>query len=390
MDEVTSMSTVKLENVWKIYKTRKKDVVGVEDLNLFIEDGSFVAILGPSGCGKSSTLRMLAGLEEVSRGKIWINDKIVNDIIPQHRNIAMVFENYALYTHKTVYENLAFPLLIRGGSSEEISKNVKRVSEILKISEILDENVGKLSGGQRQRVSIGRALVRTPNVMLMDEPISHLEAKLKTHMRAELIRLQKKYKVTTIYVTHDQHEAITMASKVAVMNFGKLQQFDTPSNLFNRPFNEFVAGFIGEPPINFLDCNLEKDLNDFYLVSKNFRFKIPNNIRVEIQKEQILSKAMKLGIRPQDMTLKKGKKEERGIAGEIFYWEARGDEGAAMLKVDQNLVTAKTSANFDFTKNEELQIDFDLEKILIFNKDSGKNICVSDKEFIALDKGEEF
>lgn len=381
------MSRVKFENVWKIYKTKKKDVIGVKNLNLDIKDGQFVALLGPSGCGKSSTLRMLAGLEEITKGKIWVGERIVNDIIPQNRNIAMVFENYALYTHKTVFENIAFPLILRGVSSDEIKKQVYWAAEKLKIVDILNENTNKLSGGQKQRVSIGRALVRDPVVLLMDEPISHLEAKLRAHMRAELTRLQRKFNRTTVYVTHDQHEAITMADKIAVMNFGELQQYDSPGNLYNRPFNEFVAGFIGEPPMNIFNCNLEKESNDLYLVSNNFKFKVPDKIRIEIKKEQVLSKEMKLGIRPQDMMISRQKKNDRNISGEMFHWEVRGDEGIAMVKVDKNMVAVKTMANFKFTKKEEIQIDFDLEKINIFNKSTTKNICVSDKEFISLAEG---
>ena len=382
------MSRVKLENVWKIYKTRKGDVVGVKKLNLEVKDGEFVALLGPSGCGKSSTLRMLAGLEEITKGKIWVGEKIMNEIIPQDRNIAMVFENYALYTHKTVFENIAFPLVLRGISSDEIKKQVYWVAEILKIVDILNENTNKLSGGQKQRVSIGRALVRSPEVLLMDEPISHLEAKVRTHMRAELTTLQRKFNRTTIYVTHDQHEAMTMADRIAVMNFGELQQYDTQENLYNRPFNEFVAGFIGEPPINMFNCNLEGEFNDLHLISNNFQLKVPNKIKIEIKKEQVLSKEMKLGIRPQDMIIVKQKKNCRNISGEIYHWEVRGDDGVAMVKVDKNIVMVKTPADFKFSKKEEVQIDFDPEKIIIFNKHTTKNICVSEKEFVSLAEGE--
>jgi len=382
------MSTVKLENVWKIYKTRKGDVIGVKNLNLDIKDGEFVALLGPSGCGKSSTLRMLAGLEEITKGKIWVGEKIMNEIIPQDRNIAMVFENYALYTHKTVFENIAFPLVLRGILSDEIKKQVYWVAEILKIVDILNENTNKLSGGQKQRVSIGRALVRSPKVLLMDEPISHLEAKLRTHMRAELTRLQRKLNRTIIYVTHDQHEAMTMADRIAVMNFGELQQYDTQENIYNRPFNEFVAGFIGEPPINMFNCNLEGEFNDLHLISNNFQLKVPNKIKIEIKKEQVLSKEMKLGIRPQDMIIVKQKKNCRNISGEIYHWEVRGDDGVAMVEVDKNIVMVKTPADFKFSKKEEVQIDFDPEKIIIFNKHTTKNICVSEKEFVLLAEGE--
>jgi len=381
------MSRVKLENVWKIYKTRKKDVIGVKNLNLDIKDGQFVAILGPSGCGKSSTLRMLAGLEEITKGKIWVGERIVNEIIPQDRNIAMVFENYALYTNKTVFENIAFPLVVRRIPPDEIKKQVYRIAEILKIVDLLNKKANKLSSGQRQRVSIGRALVRNSEVLLMDEPISHLDAKLKTYMRTELVRVQRKFNRTVVYVTHDQHEAVTMADKVAVMNFGELQQFDTPENLYNRPFNELVAGFIGEPPINTFNCNLEKESNDLYLVSNDFKFKIPDKIKIEIKKEQVLSKEMKLGIRPQDMIISRQKQNNKNISGEMFHWEIRGDEGIAMVKIDKNIVAVRTPANFKFSKKEEVQIAFDPEKISIFNKYTTKNICVSDKEFISLAEG---
>jgi len=377
------MSEVKLENIWKIYKTKKDDVIGVKNLNLNIKDGEFVALLGPSGSGKSSTLRMIAGLEEVTKGKIWIGEKVVNEFVPQYRDIAMVFENYALYNHKTVFENIAFPLTLRKISPDEIKKQVYSVSEILKITDILNEKTANLSGGQKQRVSIGRALVRDPKVLLMDEPISHLEAKLRTHMRAEITRLQKRFNRTTIYVTHDQNEAITMANRIAVMNFAELQQYDTPENIFNRPFNEFVAGFVGEPPMNMFDCNLKGD----FLFSDNFQIEIPKKIKNEIKKEQVLSKEMILGIRPQDMTIIKDKKSG-AISGEIFHWEMRGDEGIAIVKVNKNIVTVKTSAKFNFSKGDKIHIDFDPEKINIFNQNTTKNICVSEKEFVSLKNGE--
>jgi len=381
------MSKVKLENVWKIYKTKKDDVIGVKALNLNIKDGEFVAILGPSGSGKSSTLRMIAGLEEVSKGKIWIGERVVNELVPQYRDIAMVFENYALYNNKTVFENIAFPLRLRNIPPDEIKKQVYSVSEILEIMDILNEKVSKLSGGQKQRISIGRALVRDPQVLLMDEPISHLEAKLRTHMRAEITRLQKTFNRTTIYVTHDQNEAITMANRVAVMNFAELQQYDTPENIFNRPFNEFVAEFVGEPPINMFDCSLKGDFDNLCLFSDNFQIEIPKKIKNEIKKEQVLLKEMILGIRPQDMTIIKDEKDGT-ISGEIFYWEMRGDEGIAMVKVNKNIVMVRTSAKFDFSKGDKIHINFDPEKMNIFNKNTTKNICVSEKEFASLKNGE--
>lgn len=376
------MYKLRLVNLCKNYIKGQMD--GVRNLNLNIEDGEFVSLLGPSGCGKSSTLRMIAGLEDVTSGEIWLSDRVINDVVPQKRNIAMVFENYALYTHKTVFDNIAFPLLVRKMSEAEIKSKVLEAADILKIRDILNEKAINLSGGQKQRVSIGRALVRDPEMLLMDEPISHLEAKLKTHMRAELKRLQKQFRRTTIYVTHDQYEAMTMADRIAVMNLAELQQFDVPERLFQKPFNEFVAGFIGEPPMNMFDCELIEENQNYFLASGNFKFQIPETIKNDIKKEQITTREMRLGLRPQFMTVRSQRSDEREIQGEVFHWEIHGDEGVLMAKVGQLTVMIKTSDTFKAQRGDNIYMDFDPEKINVFNKATSRNICIGQHEFDAL------
>ena len=261
------MATVTISDVWKYYgKT-----MAVKELNLEIKNNEFMCILGPSGCGKSSTLRMLAGLEFISSGDIYFDDVRVNDLPPRDRDIAMVFENYALYPHKTVYENMANPLKLRRTPKDEIERRVRRAAEILEIDPLLGRKPVELSGGQKQRTAIGRAIVREPKVFLFDEPIAHLDAKLRSHMRGELKHLQRDLETTTVYVTHDQLEGMSMADRIAVMHEGVLQQLGTPEEIYNQPANEFVAGFVGEPPMNFLDCTLERTNVGLTVVHSGFR-----------------------------------------------------------------------------------------------------------------------
>lgn len=375
------MASVRLVNLWKKYLKGQLD--GVRGLNLEIKDGEFVSFLGPSGCGKSSTLRMIAGLEDVTEGEIWIGDKLVNDIVPQDRNVAMVFENYALYNYMTVYQNIAFPLQLRKIPGDEIKKAVHNVAEILQITDILYEKPTQLSGGQKQRVSIGRAIVRRPTVLLMDEPISHLEAKLKTHMRMEIKKLHQESRQTTIYVTHDQYESLTLAERIAVMNLGELQQYDTPQMIFERPSNEFVAGFVGEPPMNFLDCELGQEGDSYYLVSQSFRFRLPITVSQQIQHNRVTSRKMKLGVRPQDMIAYREQKTGREITGEVFFWETRGDEAVLMVRLEENknLVMVSTPPDFNTIKGEKVFLDFDPEKINIFDQKTTLNILASEKSF---------
>ena len=251
------MVKVTLENVTKIFGK----VVAVKNFSLDIKDGEFIILVGPSGCGKTTTLRTIAGLEEVTAGEIYIGERLVNDVPPKDRDIAMVFQNYALYPHMDVYRNMSFGLRLRKVPKHEIDRIVKQTAELLGIRELLDRKPKELSGGQRQRVALGRAIVRDPKVFLFDEPLSNLDAKLRIAMRAELLALHQRLKTTTIYVTHDQLEAMTMGDRIVVMNEGVIQQVDTPQNVYDHPVNRYVAGFIGSPSMNFIDCVVARKLS---------------------------------------------------------------------------------------------------------------------------------
>ncbi|MDX1534595.1 MAG: ABC transporter ATP-binding protein, partial [Thermoplasmata archaeon] len=272
------------------------DVVAVDQLNLDIKDNEFVVFLGPSGCGKTTSLRCIAGLETPEEGEILIGDRVVNDLEPKDRDVAMVFQNYALYPHMTVAQNMAFPLQNFGVPVSEINKRILEASHLLEIKPLLDRKPTALSGGQQQRVALGRAIVRHPKVFLMDEPLSNLDAKLRVHMRAELKRLQKDLGVTTIYVTHDQVEAMTMGDRIAIMEDGVLQQFDAPNSIYDHPVNQFVAGFVGTPPINFIEMSYTSDAS---LDAGEFRFPISENLARAAR--SATSDEVVLAVRPQDV-----------------------------------------------------------------------------------------
>jgi multiple sugar transport system ATP-binding protein len=291
------MASVDYEHVTK----RWGDVVAVNDLTLHINDKEFMVYVGPSGCGKSTSLRLLAGLEEISEGTIRIGDKIVNDVPPKDRDIAMVFQSYALYPHMTVYDNMAFGLKLRKMPKNEINQKVKEAAELLGISNLLDRKPKALSGGQRQRVALGRAIVRNPKVFLLDEPLSNLDAKLRVETRANLTRLHKRLEATFIYVTHDQVEAMTMADRIAVLRDGILQQVDAPQVLYNHPTNVFVAGFIGSPSMNFFDATLveEVDTKKLFIDAGSFRLEIPADVADQLRKYK--GKQVIFGIRPEDI-----------------------------------------------------------------------------------------
>jgi len=287
------MATVQLKNICKVYDGGVK---AVDNVNIDIKDRDFVVLVGPSGCGKSTTLRMVAGLEDITSGELYIDGNLVNDVPPKDRDIAMVFQNYALYPHMTVYDNMAFGLKIRKFPKEEIDQRVREAAKILEIEELLDRKPKALSGGQRQRVAVGRAIVRKPKVFLFDEPLSNLDAKLRVQMRAEISSLHNRLKATMIYVTHDQVEALTMADVIVVMKFGVIQQIGGPLDLYNNPQNKFVAGFIGSPPMNFLATTVEADGSDIYVNEGTFRVKV-----TEEQKKLLtpyVGKSVTFGIRP--------------------------------------------------------------------------------------------
>ncbi len=289
------MASVNFSNVTK----RFGEVVAVNNLNIDVEDKEFLVLVGPSGCGKTTALRLLAGLEELTDGEIKIGDRTVNDIAPKDRDIAMVFQSYALYPHMSVYENMAFGLKLRKMDKKEIKKRVDNAAKILGIEELLDRKPRQLSGGQRQRVAVGRAIVREPNVFLLDEPLSNLDAKLRVQTRAEISKLHKQLETTFIYVTHDQTEAMTMATRIAVMNLGVLQQIDTPQNLYDNPANKFVAGFIGSPAMNFFDGKVSKENDKIIINCNSFKIVIPSKFTKTY--ESLEGKDIFLGIRPEDI-----------------------------------------------------------------------------------------
>ncbi|MBN1177651.1 MAG: ABC transporter ATP-binding protein [Anaerolineae bacterium] len=289
------MAGIKYEHVWK----RFGDVVAVEDLNIEIDDKEFLVFVGPSGCGKSTSLRLLAGLEEISEGNIYIGDRLVNDVPPKDRDIAMVFQSYALYPHMSVYDNMAFGLKLRKTSKDEIDKRVKEAAAILGIDTLLDRKPKQLSGGQRQRVAVGRAIVRDPAVFLMDEPLSNLDAKLRVQARAEISKLHQRLGTTFIYVTHDQVEAMTMGTRIAVMNAGILQQIDSPKNLYDKPNNIFVAGFIGSPAMNFFDAKLLERDGKVAVQTDDFLVYFPEQRQAVFRPH--LGKDVTFGIRPEDV-----------------------------------------------------------------------------------------
>ena len=264
-----------------VYKKYDGGVVAVSDFNLEVADKEFVILVGPSGCGKSTTLRMLAGLEDISEGEIYIEDRLINDVLPKDRDIAMVFQNYALYPHMTVKDNMAFSLKLKKMPKEEINRRVSEAAKILEIEHLLDRKPKALSGGQRQRVALGRAIVRDPKVFLMDEPLSNLDAKLRVQMRVEITKLHHRLKTTFIYVTHDQTEAMTMGTRIVVMKDGFIQQVDSPTELYDNPVNTFVAGFIGMPPMNFINATINVEGSDVYISFENVTVRLPERYAVE-------------------------------------------------------------------------------------------------------------
>ena len=337
------MASLSLKNVKKIYphngddakkKKKKKGeepekkvnlqitdkgVVAVQEFNLDIADKEFIVLVGPSGCGKSTTLRMIAGLEDISEGELWIEDRIVNDIPPKERDIAMVFQNYALYPHMTVYDNMAFALKLRHTPKPEIDKAVKEAAEILGITQFLGRKPKALSGGQRQRVAIGRAIVRSPKVMLMDEPLSNLDAKLRNQMRAEIIKLREKIQTTFIYVTHDQTEAMTLGDRIVIMKDGFIQQIGTPQEVFNHPYNLFVAGFIGTPQMNLFDAKLVKQNGKYAVKLANLTVELSEEKQKALTANNVAEQEITLGVRPEHISL-----ESTGIDGKVDVSEMMG------------------------------------------------------------------
>jgi len=366
------MASVSYEHVTKEFGS----ITAVNDLNLIIEDKEFLVLVGPSGCGKTTALRLLAGLEEISNGTIKIGDKVINDVPPKDRDIAMVFQSYALYPHLSVFDNLAFGLKLRKTPKEEIKRRVNKAAQILGIQELLDRKPRQLSGGQRQRVAVGRAIVREPKVFLFDEPLSNLDAKLRIAMRAEISKLHNSLQTTFIYVTHDQMEAMTMATRIAVINKGILQQLDTPQVLYDHPVNIFVAGFIGSPSMNFFKAYLRKDGGKFIVDAGEFIVQIPLD-RFEGYQAYI-SKPVVFGIRPEDIYnpvfTPPGIHAEK-VSVKVDVTELMGNEIFLYLLVAGNTIVARVDPRTNFKVGEEVEVAFNMDNFHLFDPDSELAIC---------------
>jgi len=359
------MAQVSLRGVGKIYPG---DVEAVRDFNLGVENKEFVVLVGPSGCGKSTTLKMIAGLEIVTSGEIFIGDKIVNHVPPKDRDIAMVFQNYALYPHMSVYDNMAFGLKLRKYPKEEIKTRVKEAAEILGISELLKRRPKELSGGQRQRVAVGRAIVRKPMVFLFDEPLSNLDAKLREQMRIELNKLHIRLQATMIYVTHDQIEAMTMGDKIVVMKDGLIHQVDSPNKLYNNPVNKFVAGFIGSPPMNFMEGKIIKKDGKYYFDEGTFKVKIVDEMISKIRDYE--SKNITFGIRSEDIYDKLFTSDappENVVKVNVEVVEPRGAEVHLYLNTGKNNFIAKVDPRGVPEVNQDLELVFDMSKAHFFD-----------------------
>ena len=360
-----------------IYKTYAGGVTAVSDFCLDIEDKEFIVLVGPSGCGKSTTLRMIAGLEEITDGELYINGKLVNDVAPKDRDIAMVFQNYALYPHMTVYDNMAFALKLRKTPKAVIKERVHEAARILDIEHLLDRKPKALSGGQRQRVALGRAIVRSPKVFLMDEPLSNLDAKLRVAMRTEINKLHKKLETTFIYVTHDQTEAMTMGTRIIVMKDGFVQQVDTPTNLYNKPCNMFTAGFIGSPQMNFIDAVINKKDDGVYLEFNGESIKLPEGKASNPALESYFGKTVVLGIRPEDLHDEESfiaSSESAVVSAYVDVTEMMGAEYYLYLKIADNPFTARVNQRTTAKMGDTIKIAFDTNKIHLFDKETENTI----------------
>ncbi len=374
------MAKVTVKNIYKIYPGEKgRDVTAVNDVSLTIEDREFTVLVGPSGCGKSTTLRMIAGLEEVSRGEIYIGDRLVNDVAPKDRDIAMVFQNYALYPHMSVYDNLAFGLKLRRYPKAEIKKRVIDAAGILGIEELLDRKPKALSGGQRQRVAVGRAIVRQPKVFLFDEPLSNLDAKMRVQMRAEISKLHQRLQATMIYVTHDQVEAMTMGDRIVVMNNGVVQQIDTPLALYNEPANLFVAGFLGSPPMNFVNGSLKQE-GDFLVFSEIDGGSIEARLssKADGPARPYIGRPLLLGIRPEDIELAQfasGDESTGSFPAIVDIVEPMGPETNLYLQTGAHTVICRSQRALDHREaGHRLEFEMRVSKAHLFDPDSGKRV----------------
>ena len=370
------MASVSLKHIYKIYQG---GVTAVSDFTLDIEDKEFIVLVGPSGCGKSTTLRMVAGLEEISDGELYIGERLVNDVAPKDRDIAMVFQNYALYPHMTVFDNMAFGLKLRKTPKADIERRVHEAAKILDIEHLLGRKPKALSGGQRQRVALGRAIVREPKVFLMDEPLSNLDAKLRVQMRTEITKLHQRLQTTFIYVTHDQTEAMTMGSRIVVMKDGFIQQVDTPQNLYDFPTNHFVAGFIGTPQMNFFKVTLKKEAGGVFACFGDNRIRIPEGKLQKFTSDSYIGKEVIMGIRPENIHDEEAfltASPDTVIGVNVEIVELMGSETYLYLKTsgkDDNII-ARVDPRSTARIGESIRVAFDANRLHFFDAETEATI----------------
>jgi len=360
------MANVELKKIKKVYPNGFE---AVKTIDLEVEDKEFMVLVGPSGCGKTTTLRMIAGLEEITDGELFIGETKMNDIEPKDRNIAMVFQNYASYPHMSVFDNMAFGLKLRKMPKAEIKKKVDRSSKILGIEELLDRKPKQLSGGQRQRVALGRAIVREPEIFLMDEPLSNLDAKLRVQMRAELIKLHHDLNATFIYVTHDQTEAMTMGTRICVMHNGEIQQINKPKIIYRQPINLFVASFIGAPQMNIMESEIVEENNQVYIEFNNYKVKPSDNVVNIIKEKGYIGKEIIMGVRSEDVFINKG-----GFNVAIEVTELLGSEMYIYYEVNGTRYVATETSDIDLKIGDEISISFMENKIHLFDKETEESI----------------
>jgi multiple sugar transport system ATP-binding protein len=364
------MKGLELKNIYKIYDG---NVTAVENFNLKIEDKEFIVFVGPSGCGKSTTLRMIAGLEEISKGELYIDGVLVNEVTPKDRDIAMVFQNYALYPHMTVYDNMSFALKIRKASKSEIDEKVREAAKILDITHLLDRKPKALSGGQRQRVAMGRAIVREPKVFLMDEPLSNLDAKLRVQMRTEIAKLHKRLATTFIYVTHDQTEAMTLGTRIVVMKDGIVQQVATPKEIYENPVNLFVAGFIGSPQINSIKGMIQEERGTIKFVFGEDKIVLNANQGNLLKSRGYVGKEAIIGIRPENIIVKEELLEnhmEQSLIAHVEVVENMGSESYLYFSKGEDSIRAKMNGIHGTSTGEDIRIAFNVEKIHMFDSET--------------------
>ncbi len=369
------MSGLRLKDVSKIYPG---DVRAVSPTSVEIRDGEFVVLVGPSGCGKSTLLRMIAGLEAISEGELYIDEQMVNRVAAKDRDVAMVFQDYALYPHMTVYENMAFGLRMRKFPKTEIDERVRQAAEILGLDQLLERKPKALSGGQRQRVAVGRAIVRRPKLFLFDEPLSNLDAKLRVSMRAELIKLHKRLRATMIYVTHDQTEAMSMGDRLIVLKDGVVQQTGTPLEIYNEPANQFVAGFIGSPPMNFINCSPDERDGQLFLVGHGLRVMLPPEKRQRVIEAGVERRDIILGIRPEDLTerdLYDGPLDGNVVRARVEFLEALGSEVIATCTVGEHEIIARLNPRTRARSDEMIELAFDINHAKLFDAATGEALA---------------